>query len=171
EYGFKVLKHMFQNENILINDGRIENNVNNRVEIFFKHLSIQRIGELRTLLLPMCYLGIVTSDELKSLVRLFPIWENYSNSDSEKLLKPASCGFLLHHKIRWYKTRTSIHFFKYSPEYNLPTFLGLDVSYRDTYSYTFEDVEFPRECNDSYVNFLHSVLVDNRVVQGLRDRR
>ncbi|CAG8710745.1 773_t:CDS:2, partial [Funneliformis mosseae] len=172
EYGFKVLKHMFQNENILINDGSIENNVNNRVEIFFKHLSIQRIEELRTLLLPKYFLGMVTSDdELKSLVRLFPIWEHYSNSDSGKLLKPASCGFLLHSGIRWYKTRTSISFICYSPYDTISTFVGLNVPYRDTNSYTFEDVEFPRECNESYVYFLFSVLVDNRVVQGLRDRR
>ncbi|CAG8572117.1 5154_t:CDS:2 [Funneliformis caledonium] len=165
EYGFKVLKYMLQTDTILFNDNS-EENVNEHVNNFFECLSRQRIDELRSLL--MDYWEMVNSDdELESLIRLFPIWPIYSNSNSEMPLKPASCGYLLPTSVCWYQTRSStIYFCDYHQ------FLTrLNVPLRNIYSYVFQDVEFPSESNDTYVRFLNSVLNYNDVVQELRDKR
>src|SRR3989337_4271585 len=89
--------------------------------------------------------------ELKSLVRLFPIWPTYNTDPKRQILKPASEAYILPSSVKWHKTRNS-KFYLREENYNIPMhsndnkiFTDLNVPKQNDYAFTFEDVEFPKE--------------------------
>ncbi|CAI2168403.1 20444_t:CDS:2 [Funneliformis geosporum] len=167
EFGFKVLEHMIQKEDFF--DGSIENRVNSQFEL----LSRGQTYALRNFL-HIAWHEIATPN-FKSIARFFPIWEVLSNplvGNSEPLpLKPASCGYILERKIKQYQIKTSKIYFDALNDLDRSILIQLNVPKRTIYEYTFEDVEFPREYDRHYLDFLKDILKDNRIVQNLRNKR
>src|SRR5581483_2694709 len=76
--------------------------------------------------------------------------------------KSASCGHILPKYFKYYRTKNTRIYLAAKDD------LDLNVPLRNIYSYTFEDVEFPNECD---FTFLNGILRDYRIVQGLRTKR
>ncbi|CAI2191062.1 13276_t:CDS:2, partial [Funneliformis geosporum] len=179
EYGFKVLELLLQNEEILISN----NNESDRVKILFELLSYNHIIGLRNLLRNNWDdLRIRFNPSLKTLVRSLPIWESLSNpvrslsipfdtDSNRKLLKPASCGYILKEYISHCRIKTSKIYLNAYDDINSKILNELDVPERTTFEYTFEDVDFPKEYDTGYLHFLKDILNYNQIVQNLKDKR
>ncbi|CAG8580132.1 6234_t:CDS:2 [Funneliformis mosseae] len=167
EFGFKVLEYMIQNEDIF--DGSIENRVNS----LFEFLLDVQIEGLRYFL-QIAWYGIEANPNFKSLVRFFPIWKvllNPLDGNSEPVpLKPATCGFILENNIKQYQINTSKIYLDATDENDRFILTQLNVPMRTIFEYTFEDVEFPREYNSCYLEFLKDILNDYRIVRNLNDK-
>nr|CAG8562400.1 5064_t:CDS:2 [Entrophospora candida] len=162
-YGCKVLQRILQHDNIprLItpvyyyshNDKVTFTDENVQVDNIFRCLSYSRIEAFRHLLRnnwkELKVLGIKWDHELKSMIRSLPIWPTRRNPASPNL-KQSLLSDNLDCKI----------------------LRNLDVPVRGIQSYTFEDVEFPEESDESYVDFLDSVLSYGceHLVENLKDR-
>ncbi|CAI2189776.1 11810_t:CDS:2, partial [Funneliformis geosporum] len=171
EYGFKVLEDLFQNEEILFSG-----NESDRVKFLFELLSYKQIIELSSLLRNNWNdMGIKYDPNLKPLVRSLPIWSmlsNLSNSDSNRqLLKPASGAYILPESFHQYRIRTSSIFLDAKEKIVRRILTDLGVPTRTMYEYTFEDVEFPRNYDSDYLEFLKDILKDKQIVQNLKDKR
>jgi len=94
------------------------------------------------------------------------------SSDSTTPLKPASCGYILPKNFHRYKTNDTNVFLDASNDFDRKILTNLNVRLRDIYSFTFEDVEFPKiwDCY-YYFNFLKEILNNPRIVQNLRNYR
>ncbi|CAI2192587.1 9598_t:CDS:2, partial [Funneliformis geosporum] len=167
EFGFKVLEFIIQKEDLFA--GSIENRVNSLFEL----LSSEQIVQLRNFL-KIAWAEIATPN-FKSLVCYFPIWKVLSNPLDENSksvpLKPATCGYILERNIKQYQIKTSNIYLDALGRLNRLILTELNVPKRTIYEYTFEDVEFPKEYDSSYLDFLKDILKDNRIVQNLKDRR
>jgi hypothetical protein len=112
--------------------------------------------------------------ELKTLICSLPIWPSIpdpTQPDVESPLRSASCGNILPKNFKPYRTNNNKVYLEFKDDLDLRIFTDIGVPTRDIYSYTFEDVEFPTECNNHYLIFLKSILKDSRIVQGLRTKR
>ncbi|CAG8469336.1 5658_t:CDS:10 [Funneliformis caledonium] len=143
EYGFKVLEHLLQNDEILINGFRLD-------------------------------------PSFKSLLRSLPIWSTISHpersisdsynpldEDPKKLLKPASCGYILTNSFHQHRIKTRSIFLDASNNNSRQILTDLNVPTRDIYVYTFEDVEFPKKYDSCYLDFLKDILKDIQIIQGV----
>src|SRR2546423_10913597 len=104
--------------------------------------------------------------DLKTLIRLLPIWPTLSDPlqpDAKPTLKPAICGYTLPRDLKPYRTKNSKIYLDAKDDIYRRVFAELDVPERDLYKYTFEDVEFPSEYDYHYLNFLNSILKDGKI--------
>src|SRR5436305_11076710 len=112
------------------------------------------------------------NNNFMSLVRSLPIWPTLKDPetpDSEPSLKPASCGYLLPKNFRRYRNESEFYF-DASENLDRRIFTELNVSIRSPFDYTFKDIEFPKESDYHYINFLKGILNDCRILQGLRNK-
>jgi hypothetical protein len=113
--------------------------------------------------------------DLKTLIRSLPIWPTLSDplqpNFTKPPLKPALLGYTLPRELKPYRTKNSKVYLDAKDEFYRRIFDELDVPERDLYKYTFEDVEFPNECDYYYLIFLNSILKDYRIIQGLKHKR
>src|SRR5581483_8228792 len=103
----------------------------------------------------------VDVDLFSSLIRSLPIWPVLSDpfqQDAEPPLKSASCGHILPKYFKHYRTKNTRIYLAAKDDLDRRIFTDLNVPMRDIYSYTFEDVEFPNECDLHYLNFLNGIL-------------
>ncbi|CAG8580151.1 6235_t:CDS:10 [Funneliformis mosseae] len=116
----------------------------------------------------------------KSLLRSHPIWltisrpecsitDSYNplDEDRKKLLKPASCGYILTNSFHQHRIKTRSIFLDASNNNSCQILTVLNVPTRDIYVYTFEDVEFPKEYDSCYLDFLKDILKYIQIIQGL----
>ncbi|CAG8687239.1 6470_t:CDS:2 [Funneliformis caledonium] len=120
----------------------------------------------------------------KSPLRSLPIWSTISHpersisdsynpldEDPKKLLKPASCGYILTNSFHQHRIKTRSIFLDASNNNSCQILTDLNVPTRDIYVYTFEDVEFPKEYDSCYLDFLKDILKDIQIIQGLKYKR
>ncbi|CAI2168759.1 8749_t:CDS:2 [Funneliformis geosporum] len=168
EFGFKVLEQMIQKEDLLSNDENYEN----RVKILFEHLSKNQIAELHYMVRKTW--DLIVNPNFKSFARFFPIWRVLTNpleTNSVNVLASASSGYILESNISIYQIKTSKIYLDAYESYDRRILNELNVRKRTTYEYTFEDVEFPKEYNNTYLEYLRCILKDKQVVKNLGNIR
>nr|CAG8473789.1 4960_t:CDS:2 [Entrophospora candida] len=185
-YGCKVLQRILQCENIfqlITSDYYISHNTNvvftnenTNVDKLFKCLSPSRIETFHQLLRNK-WSGIVdvkNDNNLKSIIRSLPIWPTRQNPSMPKLkrsLVPVSKGYLLPKNFTMYRAKSTNYFLKVSDDLDSVILRELNAPVRDIRSYASEDVEYPEESDQCYVNYIDSILsCGTNITQDLKER-
>ncbi|CAJ0840008.1 9936_t:CDS:2, partial [Entrophospora sp. SA101] len=107
-------------------------------------------------------IGVIVKQDFdfKTMISSLPVWPvrpNYSMLGFTTSLVPASVGYILPKDIQPYRTNDSKFCLEVSNS-DREILKDLDIHERDICSYISEDIEFPEESDEYYVEFLNSAL-------------
>src|SRR5256885_262726 len=102
---------------------------------------------------------------------IWPVRQNLLMPNPKLKLAPVSIGHVLPMRFHMYRTKSEKVFLRISDDIDQRILYDLGACHQDIHSYIVDDVEFPEECDNNYVNFLDDTLsYGNVVFQDLKGK-